>query len=197
MKQTIYVFVFTLVNVFAVSAQVAQTNSYPPADSLQNISQEISKISKSVQSFNVAVKELLEKFAVGRGMQLSERQQKLLLGYEVLNRAEQRLKILQEFQIELTQKDGEVKTRLAQIEENLLPGSVERNTAFIGSTKGEELRETRKRALETERRNLQTLAAQLSRNMQQNGGELQQAESFVTNLRRKILLQIEMEISDL
>jgi hypothetical protein len=54
---------------------------------------------------------------VGKGMQLTERQQKLLLGFEVLNRAEQRVEILQKFQIELTQKEGEVKTRLGQVQE--------------------------------------------------------------------------------
>ncbi|MCY7375298.1 MAG: hypothetical protein LH472_04920 [Pyrinomonadaceae bacterium] len=204
MKKTILVLFFLTANFSVLSAQTNQpartdnqSNYYPQTDPLQTISQEITKISKSVQNLNGSIKELLEKLAGGKGMQLTARQQKLLLGYEILNRAEQRLEILQKFQIELTQKDGELKTRLAQIEEALLPGSIERNTAFIGTTKGDELRETRKRALETERRSLQTLSAQISRHIQQNGSELQQAENFVSTLRRKILPPIEIEISDL
>ncbi len=147
MKTMIYILILTAANFSLVAAQTGQSNSYQPADPMQNISPEITKISKSVQTLNGTLKDLLEKFAVGKGMQLTERQQKLLLGFEILNRAELRLEILQKFQIELTQKDGEVKTRLAQVEENLLPGSVERNMAFIGTTKGDELRETRKKSV--------------------------------------------------
>lgn len=197
MKKMIFVLIFLAANFSILSAQTNQPNYNSPTDPLQNISQEITKISKSVQNFNTGIKELLEKFAVGKGMQLTERQQKLLLGYEVLNRAEQRLEILQRFQIELTQKDGEVKTRSAQIEESLIPGSIERDTAFIGTTKGDELRENRKRTLETERRSLQTLSGQINRNLQQNSIELREAENFVQRLRKKILPQIELEISDL
>lgn len=201
MKSFIFVLFVLLINAVASSAQNGQTNqpnyTQPQIDPVQNISQEITKISKSIQGFNANIKELLEKMQVGKGMQLSERQQKLLLGFEVLNRAEQRLEILQKFQIELTQKDGEVKTRMAQVEEELFPGSIDRSVAVIGTTRGGEVRDNRRRTLETERRSLQNLTAQINRNLQQTSEEMRQAESFVTNLRRKILPQIEAEISDL
>jgi hypothetical protein len=203
MRLTFYILIFVIFGFGNLQAQTNpadgnnQTAYGTTPDPLQNISQQVNGISKSINSLNKSIKELLEKFAAGKGMQLSERQQKLLLGFEVLNRAEQRLEILQKFQIELAQKDGEVKTRLAQVDEALLPGSVERNTAFIGTTKGEELREGRRKALETERRSLQTLTGQISRNLQQNSEELRQAESFVNVLRRKVLPAIESEISDL
>lgn len=182
---------------FAQNSPTDNRQNFPSPDPLQNISQEITKISKSVQTFNASIKDLMEKLLVGKGMQLSERQQKLLLGFEVLNRAELRLEILQKFQIELTQKEGEVKTRLSQVEEDLIPGSIDRNIALIGSTNSNEMRENRRRTLETERRNLQNLTAQISRNLQQTNDELRQAENFVQRLRRKILPQIEAEISDL
>ncbi|MGI8640148.1 MAG: hypothetical protein ACR2MG_09330 [Pyrinomonadaceae bacterium] len=174
-----------------------KTNFTPSPDSLQNISQEITKISKSVQNFNNNIKELLEKFMVGKGFQLTDRQQKLLLGYEVLNRAEQRLEILQKYQIELTQKEGEVKTRMAQVEEASFPDSIDRSVAIIGTTRGEEMRENRRQTLENERRSLQNLLAQIRRNLQQTNDELRQAENFVNSLRKKILPQIEAELSDL
>ncbi len=200
MKPIIFALFVLLVSVLETFAQTNPTDNrqnFPSPDPLQNISQEITKISKSVQNFNTNIKELLEKFMVGKGMQLTLRQQKLLLGYEVLNRAEQRLEILQKFQIELTQKDGEVKTRLSQVEEQLIPGSIDRSVAMIGSTDGNEMRENRRRTLETERRSLQNLAAQISRNLQQTNEEMRQAENFVQTLRKKILPQIELEISDL
>ena len=93
--KTIFVLIFLLANSSDIIAQNnqphrsnGQTNYYPQTDPLQNISQEIIKISNSVQSFNTGSKELLEKLTVGKGTQLTERQQKLLLGFEVLNRAE-------------------------------------------------------------------------------------------------------------
>ena len=202
--KTIFVLIFLLANAASMFAQNSptdhtggQANAYPPSDALQNISQEITKISKSVQNFNAGIKELLGKMASGKGMQLTERQQKLLLGFEVLNRAEQRVEILQKFQIELTQKEGEVKTRMGQVEEGLLPDSIDRSIAFIGTTRGEEMRTGRRQTLDTERKSLQNLLAQIARNLTQTNEELRQAEIFVNSLRKKVLPQIEAEISDL
>jgi len=59
------------------------------------------------------------------------------------------------------------------------------------------MREVRRRTLETERGILQNLSAQIRQNLLQTSNELRQAEIMVTNLRKKILPQIEMEISDL
>jgi len=199
MKTTILVLIFTLVSVANLFAQTnPQTNPYPQSgDPLQNISQEITKISKSVQAYNKSIQELLEKFMVGKGMQLNERQQKLLLGFEVLNRAEQRLEILQKFQIELAQKEGEIKTRLGQVEEAMQPDNIDRSVALVGTTRGEEMRNGRRQTLESERKSLQNIGAQIQRNLSQTNDELRQAETFVFNLRRKILPQLEAELSGL
>jgi uncharacterized protein YukE len=204
MKTATYVLIFLSASASGAIAQTVQPDSarnqtgyYPQADPLQTISQEITKISKTVENFNNGIKQLLEKMMVGKGMQLTERQQKLLLGFEVLNRAEQRVEILQKFQIELTQKEGEVKSRMGQVEEASLPDSIERNVAVIGTTRTEEMRQGRRQTLNSERQSLQNLLAQIRRNLSQTNEELRQAEIFVNNLRRKVLPQIEAEISDL
>ena len=198
MKLTIFsIFMLLATTTFAQTSPTDGRQNFVFQDPLQNISQEISVISKSVQAFNASIKDLMEKLMVGKGMQLNERQQKLLLGYEVLNRAEQRLEILQKFQIELSQKEGEVKTRISQLEEDLVPNNIDRNIAVIGSTNGTEMRENRQRTLESERRNLQSLLVQINRNLQQTNDELRQAESFLQRLRRKILPAIDAEISNL
>ena len=87
----------TAANFSLLPAQTDQPNFYPPADPVPNIAQEMAKISRAVQNLNGAIKELPKKFAVGKGMQLTERQRKLLLDFEVLNRAERHLEILQKF----------------------------------------------------------------------------------------------------
>jgi len=97
-------------------AQNNRPTSEPILTPIDNISFEITKISKSLQTFNKRIKDLLEQFALNKGNQLNDKQQKLLFGYEILNRAEQRLEILQKFQIELAEKEASLKTRLAQIE---------------------------------------------------------------------------------
>jgi len=59
------------------------------------------------------------------------------------------------------------------------------------------MREGRRQTLDSERRSLQNLLAQIRRNLLQTNEELRQAEIFVNNLRKKVLPQIEAEISDL
>ena len=204
MKKAFLVLILLLAGNAGTFAQINQPEqnnnqfvSNQTTDPLQNISQEITKISKSVQTFNQSLKELLDKFTSGKNAQFTERQQKLLLGFEVLNRAEQRVEILQKFQIELTQKEGEVKTRMGQVQEAAFPDSIDRSIAMIGTTRGEEMRENRRQTIDAERRSLQILLTQIKNNLQQTTEELRQAENFVNSLRKRILPQIEREISDL
>lgn len=193
---------FLFFTVTDVKAQEIQTqnnvqNAVQTVNSLDNISLEVAKISKSMATFNKRLKEFLDQFAPGKGNQINERQQKLLLGFEILNRAEQRLEVLQKFQIELAEKEVSVKSRIIQVEQEMRPDSVERSIAFVGTTKSEEIRDGKKRSLESEKSSLQTLYSQIQRNLAQTTGELRQAEILVQNLRKKILPQIELEISDL
>lgn len=176
---------------------VANENLPPLANPIDNISLEISKISKSLQTFNKRMKEFLDQSALNRGSQLNERQQKLLLGFEILNRAEQRLAVLQKFQIDLAEKESSVRTRLAQVEQDSRPDSVDRSVAFVGTTKTEEMREGKRQNLNAERSNLSNLLLQIRGNLSQTSNELRQAEALVQSLRKKILPQIEMEIPDL
>jgi hypothetical protein len=199
-------FIYTIVFLSGISAN-AQVNStenssrtnetVQQANPIDNISQEITKISKSFQTFNKRMKELMDALALSQDSKLSEKQQKLLLGFEILNRAEQRLQILQKFQIELVEKETPIRTRLGQIEIELKPESIDRSVSLIGTTKTDELRDHRRRTLTAERDSLQNVLTQIRINLSETSTELKQAEIFVDNLRRKILPQIALEISDL
>lgn len=190
MKSKIFLFLAIL---FACTSLA---NAQSP-NTIDNISQEITKISKSLDTFNKNMKDFMERFALRNGNQLTERQQKLLLGFEILNKAEQRLEILQKFQIELTEKEGSVRTRLAQVELEMRPESIDRSVAFVGTTQAEEWRENRRQALGTEKSSLTNLLSQIRSNLNETTSELRQTQMFVQNLRKRILPQIEMEISDL
>ena len=186
---------FFLTILFVSASTAAAQNQ--PSYQMDNISQEITKISKSLETFNKNMKEFMERFALTNGNQLSEKHQKLLLGFEILNKAEQRLEILQKFQIELAEKESAIKSRLAQIEMEIRPESVDRSVTFAGTTKTEELRENRRQFLGSERINLQNLISQIRSSLSETSAELRRAENLVQNLRKKILPQIEMEIADL
>lgn len=56
---------------------------------------------------------------------------------------------------EVEAKQSELKTRLQTLEEDLKPENIEKNFAGVGSTKPEDLREQRRRQLETERSGVQ------------------------------------------
>lgn len=180
----------------------AQTNQpvAPPEPAVQspnpveNISAELVKVSKSLQVFNKNFKAFLERLP--QSIKFSEKQQNLLLGFEILNRAEERVQILQKFQIELTEKQASVRTRLAQVEHEITPESIDRTIALVGTTKTEEYREGRRRTLEGERNSLRQLASQINQNLSDSSNELRLAAQFVKRIRDKILPQIEQEISN-
>lgn len=191
----LFVFAFS-VQIFAQNNQTAPQNGQPiqPQNSIETISAELTKVSKSLQIFNKNFKAFLE--TLPQGIKFSEKQQNLLLAFEVLNRAEQRLEILQKFQIDLTEKQAGVKTRLAQIEENVTPGGIDRSVAFLGTTKTEEIRENRRRTLEAEKTSLRQLFSQINQTLSETADEVRQASAFVKRLRAKILPQIEQEVSN-
>jgi hypothetical protein len=172
-------------------AQSDQPNQLP--NSVENISAELTKVSKSLQVFNKNFKAFLEHLP--QGTKYSEKQQNILLGFEILNRAEERIQILQKFQIELTEKQANVKTRLAQVEQEITPEGIDRIVALLGTTRTEEYRESRRRTLDAERNSLRQLASQISQNLSDVNNELRLASSFVKRLRDKILPQIEQEIT--
>lgn len=199
MKTAMRLFFFLLVfnASWAFSQSTPLNNPVQSPTAIDDISAELTKISKFVQTLNQTFKEFLEKSGKIGGVNFTEKQQKILLGFEVLNRAETRLATLQKFQIELVEKQVTVRTRIIQIDQEIKPESIERGTAFIGTTKTDEIRENRRRALGTERTSLQGLLDQIQSNLSQTNDELQEAQSLVLRLRRALLPQIEREISDL
>lgn len=190
---------FFVIFVFSIQifAQTNQANNPPlqPPNPLDQISADLTKVSKSLQVFNKNFKAFLE--ILPQGIKFSEKQQNFLLAFEVLNRAEQRVQILQKFQIELTEKQAGVKTRLTQIEQDSSPEGIDRSVALLGTTRTEEIRDSRRKTLEAERNSLRQLVAQINQNLADTDNELRHAVSFVKRLRDKILPQIEQEFSDL
>src|SRR5438105_1886843 len=57
--------------------------------------------------------------------------------------------------VETQAKQAELQTQLQQVEEDIKPENIERSLAGVGSTHPEELRETRRRQLEIQKKSMQ------------------------------------------
>src|SRR5687768_13532611 len=192
-----------LIFVLSVSAAWAQTDragyTPPPVASLDpmaNISIELSNISRSVQQLSERLKTFVDKFEKVGGLTLTEKQQRFIMGLEILVRSEQRVGILQKTHTELIEKHVQVKARLTQIDLDLRPQSIERLTQLEGSTQTVEIRENRRDKLVAEQRSLHVLISQIERNIAEADSALREAQAHVSRLRRSLLPQIEREIGE-
>ncbi|MEO8572502.1 MAG: hypothetical protein ABI481_00915 [Pyrinomonadaceae bacterium] len=184
--------------VYSVSGQAAVPvyTQQPPGDPMSSIAVDISRISNSVQQLSERLKQFVDKFEKVGGMTLSEKQQKFIMGLEILVRSEQRVASLQKAHMELVEKQIQIKARLTQIDLDLRPQNIERATQFEGSTLTVEIRETRQAKLVAEQKSLTLLLQQIDRNVSEAEFSLREAQSHVARLRRSLLPQIEKEIGD-
>lgn len=187
-------FLVILVNAAATSAQTNYPSSPEP---IENISREITKISKSLEQLNEKLKTFTEMFSSNQGLRLSERQQRLLAAFEYLNRAEQRLATLQLLKINLTEKQSSVKVKIAEVEDALRVESVDRSVALRGTTNAEELRNIRRQLLSKEKADLSILLNEIQSTISETDYEIRQTESFLKRIRQRIFPEIEKDISDL
>ena len=166
------------------------------ADPLSVIAGDMARITVSVQTLNKTLKDFVDKFAKVEGIALSEKQQRLVMGLEILVRAEQRAATLQKFQIELVEKEGTTRARLTQVERDSREPSIERSVALEGSTQAPEIKESRRRMLQEERVSLTALLQQIQSNLSDTNHNVREAQLLVQRLRRTFLPQIERELGD-
>jgi hypothetical protein len=187
-----------LVFAFGVSAQSQITTPvYSPPDPMANISMELSNISRSVQQLSERMKQFVDKFEKAGGVTLTDKQQRFIMGLELLVRSEQRVTTLQKAHTELIEKHIQVKGRLTQIELDIRPQSIEQSTIFEGgSSQAPEYRENRRNKLAAEQRSLLGLIQQVERNIAETEAALREAQSHVARLRRSLLPQIEREVNE-
>jgi hypothetical protein len=165
-----------------------------PLDPMANISMELTNISRSVAQLSERLKLFVDKFEKVGGMTLSEKQQRFIMGLELLVRSEQRVATLQKTHTELIEKSVQVKGRLTQIDLDLRPQSIERTTQLQGSVDTVERQENRRDKLIGEQRSLTLLLQQIERNTAEAEAALREATGHVARLRRSLLPQIEKEI---
>jgi hypothetical protein len=114
------------------------------------------------------------------------KQKRLLLNLDILTRAEQRAESLRRQLFEMIEKENTVQIRIEQINYDLQPAMIERYAAIAGSLRPEEIRDARKRSLESEKRNLENLLSQIALSRKSLEDNVFKADSLVEKLRTKL-----------
>jgi hypothetical protein len=171
----------------------------PPADPVAN---EISLLRKSLQTLNTRLRDISEKMfgpdsaAAKPGEGGDERQKRIAQNLDLLSRTEQRAETLRKQLIELTEKETAFRTRIMQIDEDMRPDSIDRSliVGSVGTTRTTEIRDTRRRVLDNERRGVESLLNQTSQSRARLEEDVRQADALVARLRMRLLPLIEKEI---
>ena len=179
------------------AGQLPANNSLnQPDPNAGNLNYDVARIAASVQTLTKTFKDFVDKFAKVDGLTLGEKQQKLVVGMQLLIQNEQRVATWQKFQIELAEKESQIRSRLAQIDLDLNPQSIDRSVTFEGGTQAPEIKENRRRTLQAERNSLQPVLQQIQSNLQDAGYQVREAQALVQRLRRTFLPQVERELSE-
>jgi hypothetical protein len=175
-----------------------QLASLPPnSNSMEAVANEIDLLRKSVQTLSIRLREINDKLPAPDAKEndnANDKVKRISANMELLGRVEERAEILRKQLLELIEKETAYKSRMAQIDEDIRPENIERALSGIGTTRTVELRDTRRRVLENERRGLESLLNQTTSSRIRLEEDVRQADSLVTKLRQRLLPLIEKEI---
>lgn len=119
-------------------------------------------------------------------------QKRIALNLDILTKSEQRAEGLRKQLFDMIEKESNIRARIDQIDNDMRPEAIDRTFATVGSLRPEELRAQRRRSLEIDKRNQETLLVEVQRNRANIEQSLQRADALVEKLRARI----EKEIDD-
>ncbi|MEO6589145.1 MAG: hypothetical protein ABIP06_07545 [Pyrinomonadaceae bacterium] len=149
---------------------------------------DVETLKKRVSNLNAKIRKL----ETDGKIDADAKEKKLLMSLDILSRAEQRTESLRKQLYEVIEKENSVKARIEQLTYEMRPEMIDRNIAFTGSLRPEDLRDARSKSLESEKANLNSLVNQL----QANREKLEQSVGRADLLVEKIRLKFEKEIDD-
>jgi hypothetical protein len=148
----------------------------------ETIDDKLDKANSRIKELTARIKSL-EK---GRTNDYDEKQKRLLLNLDILTRAEQRSESLRKQLFDMVEKESALKAKLDQIENDIRPEVIERQVAFAGTLRPEELREMKRKNLDIERKNIQSILVQLQLTRANIETSVQRADAMVEKLRYKL-----------
>lgn len=173
------------------------TEQSPGTSSTEPIANELGLLRKSLQTLNSrlqAISEDLLKPEAKDETESKERLKRISTNFDLLTRAEERAEVLRKQLIELIEKETSFKMRLAQLDEDMRPENIERTLNSYGTTRTVEMRETRRRVLENERRGVDSLLQITTQSRLRLEEDVRQADLLVSKLRQRLFPLIDREI---
>ena len=167
----------------------------PGGVSADPVANEIALLRKSVQALNTRLREIVEK-VLGADAP-GGKQGPLAQNLDILTKAEQRAEVMRKQLLELIEKETQFRNRLVQLDEEMRPDSIDRSLSLVGTTRTNELRDTRRRLLDNERRGVENLLNQTAGSRARLEEDLKQADAMVARIRQRLLPLIEKEIDKL
>lgn len=119
------------------------------------------------------------------------RERRMLLNLDILTRAEQRSESLRKQLFEMTEKENTIRMRLDQIDIDSRPEMIERSVQIAGTLRPEEVRESKRKSLESERTNLSNMLTQLELSKATVATSLEKADALVEKLRARLDKEID------
>lgn len=156
------------------------TTATDPKKAKPSASPEKEEMQQTITTLSNQVNKLNDRLT---SMQEDDRYQ---LDMERLTRAEQRAEQLRGQLMEIQTKIGDYQSKLEQIEWALRPENIESSTAGYGSTRPEQARDARKKALENERSRVATQLRLAETSKTRLEGAVGNADAEVDYLRAKI-----------
>ena len=191
---------FVLLIAHTVAAGQTTGNSPATGASSEDVAKQIGMLRQSVQSLDATLSDIADKlipvFNKAKDA-AAETQARISSSFTLLTQAEQRAEMLRRQLLELIEKETLYRTRITQIEEDMRPENVERTLNAYGTTRTAELRDTRRRVLETDRRGYVSLLALTTESRTRLEEEVRQADALVQRLRLRLNPMIEKEIDKL
>lgn len=115
-----------------------------------------------------------------------EKQRRSDLMQERLTRAEQRAESLQQQLRDVLEKEANLQARRDQLDEQLRPENLERQTSLVGSFRPDEVRDNLRRQLENEKRRVQAQLDVLAQSRTRLETSLANADSVAARLRTQL-----------
>jgi hypothetical protein len=156
-------------------------------------------LEEKVANFNLRMKELgkrVNDIESSKDSEYDAKQKRLLLNLDILSKAESRAENLRRQLIELIEKENEIKSKLDSLEYQLRPEMIERTVALTGSLRPEELREIRRKSIQSEQTNMQSLLLQIQTNKADLEENVRKADLLVDKLRKTLEVEIDKALAD-
>ncbi len=175
-----------------------ESQSATPANQTDQIASELAQLRKSLQTLNARLQTIAEELLSPDATETDNQKLKQIAGnLDMLTHAEERAEVLRKQLIELIEKETAYRTRLTQIDEEMRPENIERSLSGYGTTRTPELRDARRRSLESEKRGLEALLSVTAQSRLRLEEDVRQADQLVSKFRQRLFPLIEKQLNKL